>query len=198
MKTVYFLKPAGMDGPIKIGCSRWPESRLKALDIWSPFPLELLTSAPGENRDERNLHWAFREQRLHGEWFTASPKLYALIDGVRRSGTLPPLEAAPYGKTGRGRGANPNRNPAWKLEKAALTRRIHRAERRVFGFYWRGCQQRPKTIAAIIREYQHCAHVPPPSGAELAQLEEYLIDLARQPACTLSRAEQWAAREAAA
>lgn len=44
--TVYFVKPVGMDGPIKIGCTTTPAARIESLTIWSPFPLEVLVTIP--------------------------------------------------------------------------------------------------------------------------------------------------------
>lgn len=57
---VYFLKPVGMDGPIKIGCSEYPQRRLLNLMAWSPFPLELLAQIDGDESVERRFHAAFQ------------------------------------------------------------------------------------------------------------------------------------------
>lgn len=78
-KQVYFIKPVGMDGPIKIGCSKWPEHRLVDLSIWSPFPLEIIASGEGSHELERFIHRMFAESRSHKEWFHATPDLVARI-----------------------------------------------------------------------------------------------------------------------
>lgn len=86
---VYFIRPVGLDGPIKIGCSTYPMSRLNALMTWSPFPLEILAMAPGGHSDERRLHQRFSADRLRSEWFRTTRELIDLIDGVAKTGKLP-------------------------------------------------------------------------------------------------------------
>lgn len=90
-KRVYFLRPIGQLGPVKIGCSVFPEGRLDSFTIWSPVKLELITSVPGTHADEKALHGMFREHHLHGEWFGASKELLALIDRCAATGALPEL-----------------------------------------------------------------------------------------------------------
>ena len=77
---VYFIKPIGLDGPIKIGCSYIPDNRLINLTIWSPFRLELIGSVLGTPKDERFLHRCFAHWHSHGEWFHPVP---GLMDAVR-------------------------------------------------------------------------------------------------------------------
>jgi len=79
-QRVYFFKPCGLDGPIKIGCSECPQARLETFAAWSPFPLELIGSVPGTMQDELYLHRCFYPLRSHGEWFRSSPELRAAID----------------------------------------------------------------------------------------------------------------------
>lgn len=75
MKRVYFMKPIGRDGPIKIGCSGWPNERLLQIAIWSPDPLEVIYSEEGSFKLERNLHRCFADYHRHSEWFEAGPRL---------------------------------------------------------------------------------------------------------------------------
>jgi len=87
--SVYFMRPIGFDGPIKIGYSSQPDHRRQALMLWSPFPLEIVAvderyGAGTENR----LHEAFAADRLHFEWFTVSPRLTRLMDAVRGGADL--------------------------------------------------------------------------------------------------------------
>lgn len=79
---VYFVRPIGMDGPIKIGCSKDPETRLKVLSAWSPFPLELIGSVLGEFNDENRLHRRFSELHTRKEWFMSSPLLRQTIERI--------------------------------------------------------------------------------------------------------------------
>lgn len=82
MKYVYFIKPIGMDGPIKIGCSGAPKNRLLSLSYWSPFPLEILATAPGGGNEECLLHRCFSDHHTHHEWFHSSPGLRCLIERI--------------------------------------------------------------------------------------------------------------------
>lgn len=79
MKRIYFLRPVGQPGPVKIGCSVFPERRVLDLARVSPIPLELAASGPGNHEIERRLHRMFKGSRLHMEWFAASPELSELI-----------------------------------------------------------------------------------------------------------------------
>lgn len=83
IKTVYFLRPVGMEGPVKIGCADIPELRLNEFLTWSPFPLEIVATVVGTYNLEQNLHECFADQHSHREWFHASPKLTKLIDDLR-------------------------------------------------------------------------------------------------------------------
>lgn len=86
---VYFLKPVGMGGPIKIGCSADPKTRVATLMGWSPFPLEIIGAVPGDFVHEARLLRQFRAHRLHGEWFSPAPELASFIADVCRDGRLP-------------------------------------------------------------------------------------------------------------
>jgi hypothetical protein len=80
-------------GPIKIGCSRWPEKRLATFQVWSPEVLEIVVSVPGTFDDERNLHCRFSAYRLHSEWFEAAPAVLAVVAKTAATGALPPQMA---------------------------------------------------------------------------------------------------------
>lgn len=90
-RYIYFMRPVGMDGPIKIGCSYRPASRLIALAVWSPFPLEIIAVAPGDFGTERALHERFAAELFHNEWFHASPRLKAVCAALKQN---VPLESA--------------------------------------------------------------------------------------------------------
>lgn len=80
---IYFLRPVGMDGPIKIGCSLRPGERLAALMAWSPFPLEIVATAPGNFGIEGKIHRCFSDCHFHSEWFHAKPHLLAAIEAIK-------------------------------------------------------------------------------------------------------------------
>lgn len=86
---VYFVKPVCAEGPIKIGCSRYPSARISTIGLWSPVRLELVASAKGSFAHENALHRKFAAQRLHGEWFEYSASLGLIIDHVVKRGKLP-------------------------------------------------------------------------------------------------------------
>lgn len=76
---VYFIRPVGAEGPVKIGYSRLPPKRLAEISTWAPVPLEIAATVPGGANLERNLHNCFADQHSHREWFHASPRLSGLI-----------------------------------------------------------------------------------------------------------------------
>ncbi len=82
MRRVYFIKPIGMDGPIKIGCSQCPGKRLSSLETWCPFPLEIVAEIPGYSTLECRFHRKFLDTHLRSEWFAASAELTATIKQI--------------------------------------------------------------------------------------------------------------------
>jgi len=76
---VYFMRQVGGVGPIKIGVSASPKSRLDMLATWSPTPLELVAVIPGDAALERNIHECFADYHSHREWFNAGPRLVAAL-----------------------------------------------------------------------------------------------------------------------
>lgn len=77
--NIYFIKPIGQTGPIKIGISSDPVRRLAEFGGWSPVPLELIGSVSGTWHDEQFLHDCLASHHLHGEWFNAAP---AVLDAT--------------------------------------------------------------------------------------------------------------------
>lgn len=80
LRHVYFIRPIGQLGPIKIGCTRTSYRRLQQLRTWSPLPLELVAELPGGKAVERQFHDRHAEFRSHGEWFNWSPTLERDMD----------------------------------------------------------------------------------------------------------------------
>lgn len=80
---VYFIRPVGMRGPVKIGCSTLPERRLKDLMIWSPFELEVAARLAGNIRVEQQFHAKFQHLHTHGEWFRPDQELCETIRVIR-------------------------------------------------------------------------------------------------------------------
>jgi hypothetical protein len=86
---VYFVRPVGQEGPVKIGYSRKSDERLAALALWSPVALEIVAEFPGGHQTERQFHTMFRHLWSHCEWFNASPELTATIEAIA-AGTFDP------------------------------------------------------------------------------------------------------------
>lgn len=127
MSRVYFIKPIGMDGPIKIGCSRFPEGRRSSLETWSPFPLEVIAEVEGGFDTELRFHQSFAHLHDRREWFRPDAVLLAVIAAIN-AGTfdldmLPPVDPA-LGAKWRARKALPE----WHAKQGALTRRAWAAE----------------------------------------------------------------------
>lgn len=85
---IYFIKPVGMPGPVKIGCSADPPKRLLELSTWSPFPLEIVAMADGDFKIERNVHCCFADTHSHREWFHASDRLTAIMARIANGATI--------------------------------------------------------------------------------------------------------------
>lgn len=82
-KNVYFMRPVGQLGPIKIGCSAYVEERLTQVATWSPIPLEIIHMQEGDHTLERNLHRCFADYHSHLEWFHPGDRLLAAISKLR-------------------------------------------------------------------------------------------------------------------
>jgi hypothetical protein len=80
---IYFLKPVGMVGPIKIGSSWKPVDRMRTFMSWSPFPLELIATTDGDGKLERTIHNCFADAHSHCEWFHPIPRLLKAIEDIK-------------------------------------------------------------------------------------------------------------------
>lgn len=96
-RLIYFLRPVGLLGPVKIGCSVFPANRALYLSTWSPMPLEVLAEVPGGFDIEAALHERFADDHYHHEWFHASGDLLRGIEQVKASGDF----SAAFGLTPR-------------------------------------------------------------------------------------------------
>jgi hypothetical protein len=80
--SVYFIRPVGELGPIKIGSTSNLIARMASLSLLSPVELEIAAIAPGSSDLERRFHALFLPTRKRGEWFNWSPELGAVIDQI--------------------------------------------------------------------------------------------------------------------
>lgn len=106
-RRVYFIRPIGMTGPIKIGCSASPTGRKQSLAMWSPLPLEIVAEIDGDEALESRFHQRFITQHKAHEWFFWSRDLQETIDaivaGTFDASTLPEANGKPIWK-GKGKG----------------------------------------------------------------------------------------------
>jgi hypothetical protein len=93
---VYFIRPIGQDGPIKVGHSIQVPLRLQEYNKWSPIELEVAAMLPIPSafddwgfvssstcvRFERRFHLRYEAHRLHHEWFAVHPTILADIDNI--------------------------------------------------------------------------------------------------------------------
>ncbi len=70
---------AGHSGPIKIGVTNAPATRLATLQQGNPDTLHGIAAWRGFTFEERQLHDEFAAVRLHGEWFRPVPELVDLM-----------------------------------------------------------------------------------------------------------------------
>lgn len=122
-RFVYFVRRADGEGPVKIGCSEYPETRVTTLAVWSPYPLAIVATLPGDEALERQFHTLFIEHWSHREWFHGVPAIEQAIREIN-AGTFD-LSALPQGK--RLRSAN-RKNFCWTLPQrlnAAISRRFY-------------------------------------------------------------------------
>jgi hypothetical protein len=85
---IYFIRPVGSVGPIKIGYSTRTAVRLRELTNWSPVPLEVIVTIPGAYQLETRLHQCFAFAHLHFEWFAPVDPLLRGIDALRNGAAV--------------------------------------------------------------------------------------------------------------
>jgi hypothetical protein len=179
-RNVYFIKPVGLDGPIKIGCSEKPAGRLETLSVWSPMPLELIGSVPGTFEDERFLHYCFSEYHSHREWFRSSPQLRETIREILTAGTVDVVrdKLTPVGMirqaVGRaGRTDEQKRCVSYKM-------RVIWTEKRIRLKGERAAWHAPADVAEIINNWSERisgrGNMLPPSDEEMRRLDQYLAN----------------------
>lgn len=76
VQRVYFIKSGSQ---IKIGIAVDPVRRMASLQTAQAKRLRLLGTCAGGREKERELHDQFKDARMRGEWFKATPGLMARI-----------------------------------------------------------------------------------------------------------------------
>lgn len=168
--SVYFIRPVGMLGPIKIGCSFSPDTRRATLDTWSPFALAIVAEIEGGMDLERRFHARFKGQHERREWFSWSHDLQETIDaisaGVFDIAGLPDPENLANKAGG-------NRRPRTHAERLAFSYRIRfvNTEKRLSRRYH--CRPNPAEIAGSISDGTATPELFALADDMLAQPEKY-------------------------
>lgn len=88
---IYFI--ASVDyGSVKIGRAKNPANALTRLSAHSPVPLQIAAAIRFLPVCETWLHEQFKDLRLHGEWFKASPDLVDMMRAAKSGGARAVLE----------------------------------------------------------------------------------------------------------
>lgn len=80
---IYFVRSVGL---IKIGYTSNVARRLMDLKNMSASPVHLVVALTGGRELERRLHFALRQFRKHGEWFTFTPEIHELTEAIKSRG----------------------------------------------------------------------------------------------------------------
>lgn len=88
---VYFAWQAAA-GMVKIGYSKNPDKRVKALQTGSPESVEIVFSIPGTMAQEKRLHRLLGSDRHRNEWFKPTEKMSEIANDVQQIGLKRALE----------------------------------------------------------------------------------------------------------
>lgn len=157
---VYFLRPIGRSGPVKIGCSHVPLDRLAFFMAWAPEPLEIAAVYPGDHRVEHRFHALFKEYWSHREWFRAAPEITAAIAAIN-AGAFDP-ETLPH------RGVVNSHRVFTAEDRVAFSCRS-----RLGRLKWNSGLEEPANVAA---SYSKIFGTPEERDAAVALIEAYLAD----------------------
>lgn len=125
---VYFLgyEPLNL---VKIGSSFSPKDRLRTYQAWSPVPITLICTIPGDGALERNIQNCFADYHSHHEWFFRRERLdaaiHALLDGspIEDAMDLSDVRGNVLGNIQRATMARNGTRPGWAAKKAFMASR---------------------------------------------------------------------------
>lgn len=181
-RFVYFIRQIGTDGPVKIGCSIYPEGRLRTLMVWSPVDLEIAATVDGDFDLERRIHTMFAEHHRRHEWFNATPALLALIEGIRSG--RPITELVDYSIEPSDLRPRYKRSEEQRRYMGYRTRISFALQRIRDGRHWYG---EPKHIEDIMDRWGRngfsTGRAVPPTETEIEQLQAFLADPKRYAVC---------------
>lgn len=129
MRKVYFIKPVGFNGPIKIGCSFAPGNRREQLQQWCPFPLEIVAEIDGDINLERRFHAHFESFHKGHEWFEATADLLVIIADISAGSFNPDILPRPKYLTVAGRTRAGKKWPDEQRERVRKNNALRRIEK---------------------------------------------------------------------
>jgi len=175
---VYFIKPARMDGPIKIGHSWCPQDRLISLTAWSPWPLELIGAVKAESKDERFLHACFADCHSHREWFHSTPRLREAIFRIVEAETIDVIrdELKPIGSI-----RSPRKNSPTGSRRLSYRMRIYWVLRKLDlrdgpACYYRAPEEIERIMTRWHRDYRSGTDPQDPMPSEIEALELFIAN----------------------
>lgn len=176
--SVYFFRPVGMDGPIKIGCSAEPEKRLATYSPMSPYALEMIGTFPGSSRDENYLHRAFASAHSHREWFHSTPLLRRVIALVIEAQSIEPAKDLLKKRGAIRKSTVVVRSPA-HMRFLKLKKAVREAQRALRSADEYGSWQTPHDVGKIISRWGAQVYNGTgfaPTNAEFERVQQYLAD----------------------
>lgn len=200
IQHIYFMRPVGMAGPIKIGCSTCVHERLESLAVWSPFPLEVIYTEPGGYKLEQKIHQAFADYHSHREWFHPGERLLTSIGKLLSGETIATAVDLSASRGSIRQVARKPRRPVpeYQKELRSYRSRIYWAVSRVEKA--RGHQMyAPDAVTSIIYNWEgtwrgNRLDGKRPTPEQFAILEDFLADPHNH---CLTREEKWPKRAAA-
>lgn len=94
--TVYFIQGESRFGPVKIGHSHDPETRLGQLQVSHWETLRIIRLFKGAEADEAALHLRFFDLHIRGEWHSFSRAMMGEVGLVE---ILPAVDSGAQGRT---------------------------------------------------------------------------------------------------
>lgn len=97
MKTyIYFVVTCGV---ISVGRSRYPESKVRAIQRQTNARVSLRGMVPGTQSDKRRILYVLRHRRVSGPWFEMTQHVELLIRHLLYRGAVPEGLSAIYMKS---------------------------------------------------------------------------------------------------
>lgn len=191
---IYFFKPVGRKGPIKVGCSEAPKLRLETFAAWSPVPLVFIGMVPGTLKDEQFLHRCFADSHSHGEWFQATSEVVDAIERILAAGDFEKVRPTLVEKGSIRRKRKPA-TPEWRLCRSYQCK-IDWATRKLRKLDENGAWHAPEDVEGILTRWRRHIRIEmreggrAPTKEELARLDEYLASPAAHSIIPLWRRQR--------